>query len=312
MHKKVSNYYRANFSQLSFVKQYHFASRLWLWCQDKEMEQFLQNSRAKFYGDGTPKGFNEIIKTTLNDKNTFGAKNAIRERAPFFAKYPLLRPTLRILFRMLFTETVYGINMRSELEKHISLKSIDDMEKALLHDETAVAILSTHAINFFYLWNRFYKCHDDGIPIETLFEIGESHYDASNKTGLLLLVYLYTHCIIGETLFYKRLLPSSKKLFYQQKAKELEERVAERYFDINLDNKFEFLVCQEICGRSSVLKPVIYSEAGCSFSDVGDFIIDQFNQNPQLESRDFEESEHRNVLFLMSNMKFTPTSRVLT
>lgn len=309
MEQKVNNYYQKHFDSLHFSKQFHFASRLWLWSQDPDAANFLKDARSKFCGDGTPEGIKAVLQGIIDNQGaTFGTKNAAAQRAPYFAKYPLLPRILPLLFRLLFIESIYGIDARDTLADFVDLEEAEALTQALLQDAEATAILSTHASNFLYLWNRFYKRDEDAFPIERLYEIGQTQYDLNDHTQLQLYVYLYTHCIIGESIFYKRAIPEDKLPVYRKMAAALEATLEERYDDVNLDNKYETLVSQMICGTEPRLKSEVDDEAAQSFAPDGDFIIDKFNNNPQKDNITLEKSEHRNVLCIMSGRPFTPAT----
>lgn len=312
MDKKINSFYLSHFSELAFEKQFHFASRLWLWNGDESYQKLLVDMRPSFAGDLTAESISGILGEVLAKQTPdFGSKNAAAQRAPYFARYPLLRRVLPLLFRLLFIETIYGVDARQTLGEHIHIAELEDMANALKNDPEAIAILSTHAANFFYLWNRFYKRDEAGVPLDVLFDIGQNRYDHDNLTHLQLLIYLYTHCIIGESLFYKRTMPQVHITIYQEMCARLEKLVENNFESINLDNKCEFLVACKIAGYETALEKRIHTEAAASFSDTGDFIIDKHNKNPQSDNTTLEKSEHRNVLFIMSTLDFTPNDRVI-
>lgn len=311
MFDKINKSYISRFDELPFAKQFHFSSRIWLWSGDKDRELFLREARPTFCGQNPPDSLQNVLKQLLDEQtDSFGSKNAAAQRAPYFRKYPLLRKTLPLLFRLLFAETVYGIDGRAVLKDFVSEKELDELAQALLSDPDAIAILSTHACNFLYLWHRFYKRDERGFDVELLYEIGQRHYNLTDLTHLQLYIYLYTHCIIGESLFYKRAIPAERLHVYHKMCQALEQTVMDRYDDINLDNKCEILVALAICGYENSLAERIHDEASRSFSPDGDFVIDRHNNNPQTNNVSLDKSEHRNVLLLMSALPFEPSSRV--
>jgi hypothetical protein len=82
---------------------------------------------------------------------------------------------------------------------------------------------------------------------------------------------------------------------------ELETVISDNYTAINMDNKFEFLVCCKLAGKQSSLESEIFAEAEYSVSEDGTFIVDRHNSNPQTANSTLDLSEHRNVLFIMAN-----------
>ena len=82
----------------------------------------------------------------------------------------------------------------------------------------------------------------------------------------------------------------------------LEEIIRKNYFSISLDNKVEFLVCCKLCGFQTMLEEIIQDEASKSLAEVGNFIVDKMNVKKKLANNQFLISEHRNVLYIMSNL----------
>ncbi len=312
MHKKINTYYLHHLSGMPFDKQFHYASRLWLWTGDEQYASLLKKLRPQFAQDLQLESIDTLMGEMLASQSPeFGSKNAATERALYFARYPLLRQALPLLFRLLFIKTVYGVDARPTLANHFDLTQLEALAQELEADTEATAMLSTHASNFLYLWHRFYKEDAGAIDLPKLYEIGKTAYDHSNRTHLQLLIYLYTHCIIGESLFYKCMLPAENKQLYLKMCEDLEQLIGNNFEHINLDNKCEFLVVCKIAGYKSNLHQRIWDEAERSFSDEGDFIIDRHNQNPQTDNISLEKSEHRNVLLIMSFLDFRPSNKTV-
>ena len=126
------------------------------------------------------------------------------------------------------------------------------------------------------------------------------HYDLSDPIQLQLYIYLYTHCVIGESHFYAHAIPERYLPVYRQMLDELETVIEKRFTEINLDNKFEFLVCCRLVGKESSLTRRIDDEAHKSISTEGNFIVDRHNTNPQSANTTLALSEHRNALYIMA------------
>lgn len=312
MFEKINTYYWGHFTDLTFAKQFHFASRQWLWNQDEKAAKFLVSARESFCGNNPPESVEAVLEDIIaNLSPEFGSKNAAAERAPYFTKYPLIKKALPLLFRLLFIKTVYGIDTREYLYKFVSKNELEQLKSELLQDDKALAILSTHASNFLYLYHRFLLEDEQGFDIKKLYEVGQANYSLNNRTHLQLYIYLYTHCIIGESLFYKRQIPVEKQEIYQKMCEDLEATLQDQFENINLDNKFEILVCFRICGFKSEIAEKIAQEAENSLSPNGDFIIDIHNNNQQKDNVTLEKSEHRNVLAIISDQEFKPTDQAV-
>jgi len=296
--------YIDNFAALPFDKQFHFASRLYLYSGNTETEQILEQLRPEFtHNDSPALAFRDIVDAAAASP-VHGSKNASELRWPYFEKYPTLKVSVMLLFRLAFLRSIYGIDARTEFFDICPPAELDQLYAELSHDTAAVAILSTHAINLFYLYRRFALQDESGIDPADYIAIAHSDYDATDKLHLQLCIYLYTHCIIGESMFYSRQLPETHLPVYQQMIQELEILITDNFTSINLDNKFEFLVCARMVGLTSPLEAAIYDEAAKSISDEGTYLIDKHNDHPQTDNISLDKSEHRNVLFIMSHSPF--------
>lgn len=299
---RILAYYLGNFDHLPERNGFHFASRLYEWANLPESRALLDNLRPWFTG-------NENIDSLLTDFATQDHMTDVTEpltaqrlREPYFAKYPKLIPYSRVLMRSFFLQRIYGIATRPYVAKLFSPAELRKQADDLLHDQSSLAMLSTYALNFLYVYERFYLKHEDTLPLEQ-FATTEAIYQLQDSEHRRLLTYFYAHCIIGETLFYFRSIPEDKHASYSTLLTKFEALLAEQYDDVSLDTKLEFLVCCRILAYTSPLEPRIYEECSRSVSPNGTFLIDTHNtfaHNPHKKS--FAGSEHRNTLFLMSTM----------
>jgi len=302
--KQVYDYYLNNLSRLDDDKTFHFASRMAAWTGDPRALDLMKKSRD--YIVQPDNDLKDVIAELVNRPQT-GRRNAHELRQPFFDKYPRLYGAHLALFRVRHLESAYGIDARPALFASISESELKELEEALINDDEALKILSTFAINYCYLLERVIEKNEQALPIERFLDIGNM-YDTSQIENLQLLIYLYTHCIIGESNFYTRKIDEEKLPIYRHMLSRLEPLVDGDYDKINLDNKLEFLVCARICKFESSLFDRVYRECDKSISPDGMFVIDIHNQNVQADRNDFLRSEHRNVLFIMSTTEYDPHS----
>lgn len=304
---EIYNYYVDHLTELPLDKQFHFASRLYLWSGDTAMQKCLGDFKNEFtFNDQPQHAVQEVLRLAKESPN-FGSKNAGELRRQYFERYPMLKQYVSVLFRICFMQTIYDINARQLFGECFPLSEVETMQRSLVADTEAIAILSTHAINFLYLYERLIKQDDASLSPQQFLEIGESQYDLENPIHIQLLIYLYTHCIIGESLFYSRSLPNQFRNTYQQMIVSLEKLITANYDSVNLDNKYEFLVCCQMVGHTTDLLARINHEAALSVSDDGHFIIDRHNLNPQITNSTLDKSEHRNVLCIMANTPMRTT-----
>lgn len=304
---KIYTYYLENNTLLGQDKLFHFGSRMAAWKGDPAAYKILAESRDFIVQP--EEQLDTVIKNVINKPQT-GRRNAHELRKPFFQKYPQLYGAHMALFRVRHLEAVYGIDARSALFATIPEDDLVHLEHMLLQDDEAIRALSTFAVNYCYLLERVVRKNEESLPLQHFYDIGTS-YDTDDSQHIQLLIYLYTHCIIGESNFYTRRIPQSSIPLYHKMLQSL-ETVIEKHFDkINLDNKLEFLVCARICSFATNLTKRIYDECEHSVSPHGTFVIDVHNSNVQDDRNDFAKSEHRNVLYIMSSTEYTPHSTLL-
>lgn len=299
----IYKYYLKHFNKLPKDKQFHFASRLAAWNGDQDAIVRLKQLKSYVLPDGP-----SSIASTLNSLITTPPEakiNAAELRAPYFLKYPDLRGLMFALFRVRHLLFIYNVDARKEL---LSIKSLDEIRalaKELMADKEAIKVLSTYAVNYLYLTERILFDESGIMDVEALYRLG-GEYNTENQNQNLLLVYLYTHCIIGESNFYQRTITKDISI-YRLMLDRLESLISANYDEINLDNKLEFLVCCKIIDFNTELASRIHEECENSVSPEGTFLIDTHNRARQSNKSSFADSEHRNVLFIMSHGSYNPS-----
>lgn len=305
---KISNtiyqYYAGNFDLLPADKQFHFASRLWLWTGDAQSRAQLDDLKPWFTHHNSPTVALDDVVAIAKQSPLYGSKNALALRRPHFLTYPLLRQYTSVLFRLNFLQTVYNINASDLFYKHFQADKVESYAANLQADTPAMAMLSTHAVNFLYLYSAIVKHDMTALQPVKLIEIVRGQYNLADPLHLQLLIYFYTHCIIGESRFYAQKVAVGKQASCKTVLAELSVIIADNFERINLDNKFEYLVCCELSGVDSPLRERIMTEAAGSVAANGDFLVDQHNANPQAANITIDSAEHRNVLFIMANQPF--------
>ncbi|HSW98871.1 MAG TPA: hypothetical protein VLF71_03465 [Candidatus Saccharimonadales bacterium] len=294
----VRKTYFSRFSELELDYKLHFASRLYTWGGDAEAAQKLAELRPVVL----PATHAARLANLQGMAAELGHKNFVRDinnyatRKPYFEKYPQLLLLHNMLFRIRRWECIYGVDERASLFQIIPEQEIRALLRALARDAEAITILSTYAVNAFYMYENLYAQAGDIIDLQYLFNL-KDHYGTSPK-DLQLLLYLYTHCIIGETLFYFSPVRRHADVYHAMLV-DAEQIIASQYQFITLDNKCEFLVCARVCGYTSALAAKIYDEAGHSLNKEN-FLVDTINKviNPMKQS--LLMSEHCNALFIMS------------
>ena len=305
--QQVKQYYFAHFDKLAPDKQFHYASRIAAWDGDSCAYDKLRELKEYILPTEYKNDLAGLMKMILATPQT-GKRNAHELRQPYFQKYPELYGLHLALFRARHLKAVYGIDAAASLDEVFGKDHLSTLITHLMADKEAVKFLSTFAVNTIYLYDILFAAQM--ADPKHFIEVAKS-YDLKDKSQIQLLIYLYTHCIIGESSFYTQKIPKNKLEVYTSMLAELEKIIGDNFELINLDNKLEFLVCAQICSFNSNLEARIFEECADSISPQGTFLIDVHNQNMQLERQSFAASEHRNVLFIMANLAYQPHSTLV-
>lgn len=306
----VEEYYKRNINY-SAEATFHFASRLWLWTGDNWARQSLDEAQQSYIGT------NEAEITATIDKivadfsvNGFSLSNSKTFRRQYFEKYPKLALYNKLFFKMLFADSIYGLDIRPQLRKHMNDDELIAIFEQIKNDHDAIRVLSTHAINFLYLLRYYFR--DDKTQLDKcaidpakFIEISRG-YDSQIERGELdeytaqkMRIYLLTHAIIGESQFYQREVAG-----YEELVREIERAIANDFTGTSLDNKNEFLVCAKICNQKTYLESIILDESANSLSWAGNFIVESCDWGSKSILHSLSQAEHRNVLFVLANREF--------
>ncbi|MBA2279446.1 hypothetical protein H0V99_03355 [Candidatus Saccharibacteria bacterium] len=297
----VREFYLAHLDELPFDKQFHFTSRLSAWSNDQVSIRHLETLKSQLLPEGMP--VKSLLEGIIN-KPPAVQVNAAGKRAEYFKKYPQLRGVMLALFRVRHLLYIYNIDLRQDLLEITSYDYLHNLAVQLNQDEDALRMLSTYAINCMYLIEEILYDKATGlISPEKYYNLADSYHNGDADDNLLL-IYLYTHCIIGDTNFYYHPINEQRRIIYLKMLARLEKLIADNFDNLNLDNKLEFLVCSRICGYKSNLFQRIFKECEQSVSPEGMFLIDTINKAKQEKKTSLADSEHRNVLFIMSSTPF--------
>jgi len=294
--------YDASFDFL-YSNRVHYASRLFLWLKRDIDKERLTDLKADYLGvdqeEQLAKLREILVKEQDLDKLPCLAKKI---RMPFFKKYPSLLKYDSFLFSVLFAHSLYDIDLRDCLDQVIDKADFVKLNNALKQDLPAIAALSTMAINFFY--NSQFCFHEDKdfkVDLDLILKAANSIDENKSKEWLRLKFYLLTHAIIGASQFYYKKIDQDLGK-YQLMIKQLEQLITDHLFDIGLDNKLEFLVCCRLLNYKTNNEKIILAEAENSLSDLGNFLVDKWNNHSGKLTDEMQISEHRNVLYLMASL----------
>ncbi len=300
----IERYYFEKLSALPPDKQFHFASRVASWEGHPEALAAIERLREYIIPDDSSRGLIKLFKELSGHKQN-SRINSFELRAPFFKKYPNLWGINLALFRARHLKYFYDIDAKEQLLQSLNEVELDKLSKSLLNNPPALRILSTFAVNFLYLYEDVLLSNRSNLDPEYLIEIAKE-YDLSNVNQVQLMIYLFTHSIIGESNFYIRSVRGKSKQAFLLMLESLERIIQTNFSRVNLDNKLEFLVCCRICNYDSSLFDSIWKECENSISGYGLFIIDKLNTSLRSDRNTLDRSEHRNVLYIMSCSKYEP------
>ena len=296
----IADYYQLNFANLAAEKQLHFASRTYLWLGTPESAEYIARVRQQFIPNDDPAMLIHFTRLQTKKQPLYGVTLAAETRQQYFAKYPELRAAGVALYRLLLAYSLYGIDGRQAFSEAFDTAAIDQLAYDLQNDRPALKNLSTFAINFLYLYRYFLRQNDSTIPVNLQTYSDDVWQQQLDKTELKLLLYFYTHCVIGESLFYARPLSVERSQQYVDYTQKLDTIIADNFNHISLDNKFEYLVTTRLVNYSSSLEARIWEEAELSLSARGDYVIDRHNDYAGALADNISSAEHRNVLLIMA------------
>lgn len=224
-------------------------------------------------------------------------------RKGYLKKYPWLGAFNKIFLTFLFSKNLYGLDP-APLASLLDQSKINQYQQELLANPTDILTLPSHAVNFLYFIKLFLVKIDQPWSADDLLKIARQAKNnrLSLSEQLSSRIYLLTHAIIGASQFYNRPIKAGRGS-YLKIIHFLEKLILDHYILISLDLKLEFLVCAKLLNYRSNLEKIILTEVGQSKSDHGCYLVDKFNiyRHSSILS-DLEGSEHRNILYLMTQL----------
>lgn len=295
----IDAYYQNHFDALPLDKQVHFAARLSAWNDDERCKGLLARVKPVILPDDSIATSLQKIQSGSLIPLLPGNAHLLALRQAHNARYPMLRDYARLLYWAMLLESLYGGDGRAALSAEVDTEELATLYTALRDDTDAIALLSTHAINFLYLYTAWF-CKGTGPEPGTIAEIGESGvYVESDMRQVQLKTYMYTHTIIADTLFYTRAVPAEHVAGHMNLLHLLNTILDAHSTQMSLDTKLEYLVCCRLLEYNSPFEASILREAEESLAPDGAYITDGKN-SLDTSYASFEKSEHRSVLYLMA------------
>lgn len=301
----IKDYYFKNFKSLDEEQRVHFAWSLYAWNQDKDAYRRLLSLKSYLTCEGDfDSVWRRLEKESGSNTHSKGKMAEIHVR--YFSRHPgLLAKTWQLLY-VLRLQTIYGIDASAELLKFHSLESFRRTLYDLEQDPEATAMLSAAAINYVYLFHYLILGNTSTVDPLKILSVCMPFYRVSDGMHLKIQSYLYTHLVIGESLFFNRSIPKDKVRKYQTVMTQAETFLAKYYFEHGLDNKYEYLACARFVGNSPSIEPVIMNEATNSFSKFGLYTFDLLNHNPDKHTPNIANMAHSMAFYILCNSKRSP------
>ncbi|MDP2837729.1 MAG: hypothetical protein Q8O53_00430, partial [Candidatus Moranbacteria bacterium] len=171
-------------------KQFHFLSRLFLWTGADTYKTLLGDFKKNYIGTSEA-DYEAVLQKVYTTLPEHGPRMAGREtRMPYFTKYPELEPFLNLLFKNLFAQKLYGVDLHPLIKKLVTNDQLLTLKKNLEQDREALQILSTHAINYLYLLESYLDTEEKKADPAHYLEVGSSYPENSFE----LQIYFFTHC----------------------------------------------------------------------------------------------------------------------
>lgn len=293
--QKVLKTYEKNVDSFPKRKQFHFNSRMFLWTRKLRYKKRIVSLKLK---ETLLENFEEVMENAKRPTVEY-PKRFLLQRKSALEKYPWVTQYNTLLFKWLFLEILFRTNIRKKVFLTISKETLRSCARTLLSDPVSLIALSTFGINFLYLTRGILQDTNIFHPKE-LLEIAKKYYPNTEEYAELSL-YFFTHCIIGESRFYKNPIQNNIDVYVDMIR--IAEKILNKHFaSVSLDNKVEFLVAVELCRTKSNLFERIQKECERNFSEK----LGQVREpRKPIEKQTLSSEEHRNVLYIMSNLKFS-------
>lgn len=282
--------------EMDAYKQFHYATRMWLRTWDEYYKKHLEGLKDWF--------LNKSFSFPTGENVGWWNKMYMgKERSVMLEKYRLSIFYTELLFYYRYAWYIYSLDKKDLVKSIVSAEELTSYAQQLFADGLAVATLSTYAINFFYALD-FYLINTGQVGVWNLVEkvvALRKIYTTLPSMYQWLEVYYLTHAIIGATDFYAKKISPQDEKFYRAFLQRAEEIISTNYVSLKLDIKLEFMVCCRIVGYTSFLNAIIKSECVVSIGKDG-FLIDLYNTKRWKTPITVAWSEHRNVLYLLSEI----------
>lgn len=293
---RVYEYYAANQGKLSEKARFHFWSRIWLWTGSKESRDALNELEDWFFSE------NRWQKLWLTDDAELKRNNLLDgARRHLFKKYPRLLAYERLAFAVMFARTVYGRDGLAQASGLKGIEKVTEYHGMLRGDVRGTALLSSYAVNYLLLSQVFWPEQvSERASLSYFLETARSAYLWSDPVELHLCLYLITHAILCDSLFYEHVIEKASSE-HEQLFGLAEDLLNQYYNAVSMDIKFEMLVCARLCGYEPAVRDRIESEAKESLAEDGAYITDGLYIRKGMKDS-MQHAEHRNVLAIMASM----------
>ena len=302
---RTEKYYWQRFGDLDFDHKIHFTTRLYNFAGDARAGDELKILGREFAQAELDEILQGFYDKPFDEKSRFWEM-----RKSAFEKYPRIQFVDLALSRLMRLRDNFGVDKLDVLYEYMPKEEFVAILDELRTDDESFKRLSTLAVTVVCMGSRMLYGDTRLVDYERIWKIGEG-YDLDNPVELSLLFYLYTHCPIYESGLYMKEIPDEHLEVFRKMLGRLDELVMARTGEISLDNKLELLVCCEMCGYAAKCRDMVMGECDRSMKGTDEeYLVDKENAFFGVTGTGLNESEHRNVLYVLSGKKYKPCAEV--
>jgi hypothetical protein len=293
--ENIKLHYYQRLEELPRSYQEHFLTRMLAASGDEKTKHLLRNFKSYWIGENVKETFHGFKNLQPNQLNQF-----FTLRESYFEKFPLLFGADWGLTRLRRLNDVLGLDYREEFFEVFDRDQLLDMVESIMADDDAIRTLSTYAITTPMMLSELLYGDFRLIDFGKIYRAG-LHYDLSEQRSLLLLCYLYTHCIVYASFLYTKEISLEYFPTFHRMLSALDEIITNNFVDITIDVKLETIVCAKMCHYDLTFESLAIEECMSSIKSIDEpYIVD-----PR-KKKNFAGAEHTNALFVLAVQKYQP------
>lgn len=292
--REVENFYFKNLDTISRGKRAHWLMRHYSWFQDQLSRDLLDEHRSD-YVKPTEEGMRREYKRALNNIPTSKISDPvlIEKKEHYYETVAVMRTMLKCLFAY----TYFGEDTRAAFIKAMPREEAADIRERLIRDPKNVVDFYVPAPNTLYIseWIYGFKRLD----AQFYLDIAKKEINEKDPFSIQRVLYMLTHAIIGETLFYSKKIRRQLGV-YRSMMRMIDGIIYRNMKTVRLDIKVEAVMCSRMLNMRMKSEDGIMREAEKSRAEDGSYIIDTHNTFAGTLPSSPSFGEHKNILYVMA------------